>query len=426
MGHFYPMLALFQKAPPLLLLTSLSVSQAEPVSHYVAPNGNDSDAGSTESPFRTLSKAYSVVGAGDTIYLRGGTYPVASQITLSKSGEAGMPIEIFAYPGETPVLDGSTMSHSAGTAIIRITGNYHHVRGIDIVRSTDYGMRVLFSASHNIIERNRFYRNGRNSDWGGSGFNMRGSGSHNLILNNDSFFNRDLNDNNADGFQFTSTGTGNVLRGNRAWNNIDDGFDGFQTIPNETAAPFIIEENWAWKNGFDENGLAGTAGSGSGFKLGGGDNRDDRKSGGHLVQRNLSWNNRRWGFSDNGAELSITFFNNTAYNNPTRDFWCYGQGESHVLRNNLAYAGGTISSDCKEDSIHNSWDAHVGITVRSTTFRSLDDSIARGARQTNGSLPESDFLQLTSNSNAIDRGIDVGLVYYGAAPDLGKFEHANR
>lgn len=46
-----------------------------------------------------------------------------------------------------------------------------------------------------------------------------------------------------------------------------------------------------------------------------------------------------------------------------------------------------------------------------------------GPRQSDGSLPDLDFLKLTENSQMIDKGIDVGLSYTGSAPDLGAYEY---
>ena len=44
------------------------------------------------------------------------------------------------------------------------------------------------------------------------------------------------------------------------------------------------------------------------------------------------------------------------------------------------------------------------------------------ARQADGSLPVLPFLRLAAGSPLIDRGVNVGLPYNGAAPDLGAFE----
>src|SRR3954454_24527823 len=63
---------------------ALAATQA---TYYVAPTGNDANAGTITSPFRTLQRARDVVRTvnanmiGDiNVFLRGGTYPVSSTI----------------------------------------------------------------------------------------------------------------------------------------------------------------------------------------------------------------------------------------------------------------------------------------------------------------------------------------------------------
>jgi hypothetical protein len=43
-------------------------------------------------------------------------------------------------------------------------------------------------------------------------------------------------------------------------------------------------------------------------------------------------------------------------------------------------------------------------------------------RKANGSLPDVQFGHLAPGSGLIDKGVNVGLPYNGAAPDLGPFE----
>lgn len=55
----------------LMLLPAISGLSA---TWFVAPNGLDSNRGSSNSPFATIMKAQSAASAGDTVDLRGGTY----------------------------------------------------------------------------------------------------------------------------------------------------------------------------------------------------------------------------------------------------------------------------------------------------------------------------------------------------------------
>ncbi len=72
---------------------------------YVSPAGSDSAGnGSVQAPFLTVRKAYAVATSGDSIVLRGGTYPVTGNglSSLAKSG-----VSIRSYPGEVATFDGS-------------------------------------------------------------------------------------------------------------------------------------------------------------------------------------------------------------------------------------------------------------------------------------------------------------------------------
>lgn len=60
--------------------------------------------------------------------------------------------------------------------------------------------------------------------------------------------------------------------------------------------------------------------------------------------------------------------------------------------------------------------------MNAADFLSLDDTIARGPRQADGSLPVSDYLRLAPDSNLIDAGKNLGMPFSGLAPDLGAFE----
>ena len=72
---------------------------------YVAPDGDDSHAGTRGRPFRTVQKALDGVRAGDTVIVREGTYRETAR--LKASGTETAPIHIMAMPGEVVVLSGA-------------------------------------------------------------------------------------------------------------------------------------------------------------------------------------------------------------------------------------------------------------------------------------------------------------------------------
>lgn len=404
-------------ASGLFFLSALSTSLANAADYYVATTGSDSNAGSISSPFLTIAKGYAMAAAGDTVYVRGGTYSPSTKLLLNKNGTSGNPIRIFAYTGELPILDGINMSEQ-WTAALHVTGSWNHVRGLKVMRAPDYGVIVTststLAGSNNTLENLEVTTSGRlYTD--GKGIAIFEAAANNLVLNCDSHHNRSTVTGNADGFQMGSTGTGNVLRGNRAWRNADDGFDMWN------GAPTTLENNWAWENGYDDS--LNRLGDGNGFKLGG--HHSGKSSGGHTVRNNAAWRNPGNGFDENGALNAITLDNNTAWSNgptmPGGVSWAknfYLPVLSNTLRNNLSHVGG---QDVNGTESNNSW--NLSVTVSDADFASLSQTIAAGPRGANGALPDTDFLRLASGSDLIDAGTNLGQPYEGAAPDLGAFEY---
>lgn len=62
------------------------------------------------------------------------------------------------------------------------------------------------------------------------------------------------------------------------------------------------------------------------------------------------------------------------------------------------------------------------VAITAADFLGLDEADLVKPRQPNGELPDVPFLHLAPGSDAIDAGVNVGLPFRGAAPDLGAFE----
>ncbi|TIL98879.1 MAG: hypothetical protein E5Y64_23240, partial [Mesorhizobium sp.] len=371
-------------------------------SYYVSPDGSNNATGLLEAPFASLQHAHDIAKPGDTIYMRGGVYELTSGVQLTNDGTSGNPITVTNYQDEVPILDGSSMT--GGYVVDMASASWNHIKGLEIRNGAEGGLAIQGESHNNVIEMLDVHHNGWNSQWEGKGIVMFGSSSNNLLLNNDSHHNQDLNLTNADGFQIATTGTGNVLRGNTAWANSDDGFDFFNVQDNTDAAPLLIEGNWAFDNGYANDGSAG--GDGYGFKLGGARPGTSSTSGGHTVSDNVAWGNRSVGFSAESSD-PVTLENNTAYNNGQYNygFWA---GE-HTFRNNLSAGTGRVEAYGSTEG--NSWT--MPVTVDSSDFVSLDDSTARGDRAADGSLPTTQFLHLANGSDL------AGLGAFQTAPSGG-------
>ena len=234
-----------------------------------------------------------------------------------------------------------------------------------------------------------------------------GPAINNLVINNDVHDNDDElgSGGAANGINLSAAGSGNVIRGNRAWRNADDGIDMWNS------APALIENNWVSLSGYDQDGVT-PRGDGQGFKLGGTGPND----GGHTLKNNVSWKNREDGFHENGGDLPMKMYNNTAWSNGRNSFWF--DNPATTFRNNISHdTVGRVAGSASS----NSWT--LSVTVNDSDFGSLSDACARGPRQANGSLPNCSFLRLATGSDLIDKGTNVGIPYTGSAPDLGAFEY---
>jgi hypothetical protein len=89
--------------------------------------------------------------------------------------------------------------------------------------------------------------------------------------------------------------------------------------------------------------------------------------------------------------------------------------------NCVSYAGGGIDIVAGSIQVSNSW--QNGLSVSASGFVSLDPALAQAPRNADYSLPTNDFARLAAGSDLIDAGINVGLPFNGAAPDLGAYEY---
>src|ERR1043166_4277009 len=117
---------------------------------YVSPSGKDTNSGSISAPFYNVSKAVRLVAAGDTIYVRGGTFSYSATILITNTGTPSARINLWAYPNEHPVLDFSSMADDPANRGIRLTtnsasgvgGSYYYIKGLEIYRAGDNGMKI--------------------------------------------------------------------------------------------------------------------------------------------------------------------------------------------------------------------------------------------------------------------------------------------
>src|SRR5690606_35564893 len=235
----------------LCLLAGSATSLALAAEYYVAPNGNDGNAGtSPAAPWRTIGKANAAVKPGDIVYLRSGKY-VNDPIRPGRSGTAGSEIRYVAYPGEQPVLTSNSTS-VLKVAIDLTDRSYVVVDGIDVdgVRPgpkahVDHFVN-LYNASYNTISNGTFrYANG----W--HGIRITYEAHHNRLLDNVIDFVGVYDDGTGhdygDAIQILRGSHHNLLRGNvitRGAHNLLQ-VDG----PNNVIIENVFENDWSEKEG---------------------------------------------------------------------------------------------------------------------------------------------------------------------------------
>lgn len=397
----------------LVLLAGFS-RNASSQPYYVATTGSDSNSGTLASPFKTITKAVSLVQAGETIYIRGGTYSLTATITTGKSGTETARISMLSYPGEKPILDFSAQVLNGSNRGIVLTGSWWHIKGLAITGAGDNGM-LISGGSNNIIELCNFYRNRD------SGMQLDNGASDNNIINCDSYFNADPPDyGDADGFAPKLTvGGGNHFSGCRAWLNCDDGWDGYLRGANDVST--TLENCWSFRNGYMEDGTdAGVNANGNGFKMGG---SDDKSLAHNFTLKNcLAFGNKAKGFDQNNNRGSMTLYNCTGHGNLVANYRIkteLDEGNMLTLKN-CVELGGTVELAAFALQEKNSW--LPPFTVTGADFRSTDPVGADGPRQSDGRLPHIEYMHLASGSDLIDAGVNVGMPFAGTAPDLGCFE----
>lgn len=368
---------------------------------FVSPNASNNGNGSSGSPYRSIQDAVDSAQAGDTIYLRGGTYRPSSNIHFKKKGTSSKRYTISSYQSEEVIIDGNNMPGTPaplGASLPNSERGIFHVEGAEYWRFIHitftrgpYGVYV--KDSHN----NYFERLTTHSNYE-TGFHMQNSISNNEIVYLDTYNNADPRNNgqNADGMAIKEgSGAGNIIRGIRSYENADDGIDLYEFTSSVT-----ITDNIVFDNGINRWGFNPYRGDGLGIKLGGG-SVANRRPVNHVARNNFSFRNRR-GFSDNNMPGDMTLIHNTAWKNREEGF--NQRSADATYTNNLAANNADTSNLSGQNALRtnvrqsgNNWES--GGSFRDSDFIATSTSLAKGRRQSNGKIVPSDFLRPANGRN---------------------------
>jgi|CXWL01.1.fsa_nt_gi hypothetical protein len=394
----------FKRLTTALLMALFVARAAHAATYYVATTGNDANAGTSTVPWRTVAKAVSTMVAGDTTYVRGGTYN-EGVIYFKRSGTQAAQIKLLNYPGESPVIscNPSTpgtgpfnriiLQHASGP---NVAVGWITIEGFEITKCWD-GIKVQ-SANDITIQRNWIHDNQPGQGILGSG--ARILINRNIITHNGNFGNCTV-----------GTGTSNDC-------NQDHGI-------------YMNGANITITNNLIYNSL------GYGIQINGNATYDATKcaSSDHCVTRNWRIANNTFAYQKYRSAIIVwssvrtsTFENNICYENAvelaTNSSQCISFQSPNAntfinIRNNLSYASGSgglqfIDSSATE-GVHYTQSGNV---VGNPLF------VNGGSN----ALPTSPNFALTSGSPAINRGLNlyadgVRTDFSGAArPQTGAFD----
>ncbi|QRN98431.1 right-handed parallel beta-helix repeat-containing protein [Archangium violaceum] len=445
---------------------------------WVAPNGNDTAAGTERAPFRTVSKALSLLQPGEAVFLKTGTYTERLRLD-SRDGAPGRYLTVKAAPGAKPVIKPA----GSGTTLLDVRRAYWRVEGLtlDVAGEDSFAAFWRGAGAHHGILRGCTLKNGTS----GAGVNVAERASDVLIEDNAIFNFQRSGDSHGVVVQTNSRNV--VVRGNDIHHNSGDGVqclgpEGGATEPGTPFDNLLVEDNDLHEN--RENGAdiktctrvtlrgnriwghrrsASSAGEGVVVHLSARDItleenevRDNGRGiniGGvrqgspptHIVlRRNLVLD----GYGADGNEgtgiridtaVNVKVHHNTVWNMPTH---CLGLGNGDSgpsqdveARNNIfgacaimVRAGSARSGVSFDGNLYFSPQGHVSFRVDGkypdlVGWRSATRWDAHSVEEEPGFQDaEAGDFRLGSASAARNEGLSLGQAYCGSAPDMGARE----
>lgn len=345
---------------------------------YVSPTGSDSNTGTASAPFKTVQKALDTVKAGQTIYLREGTYTALN--TFKSSGTEGNYITLRNYPGEKPYL---TMTAGSSGAILRLDGNdYIKIEGLEIGGlSSAIAQGILLDGNENhVIIRNNDIHNfvttkpGENENGEANAILCYGEGKTEEDSINNICIENNLVHNNTTGWCESVSVTGNTkyvnIINNTVYDNTNIGIDfygnaGYCSIPALDQPRYCVAAgNVIYGSICDYAECAGLYVDGArdivlennishdnmyGIEIGSEELQADYPVKNIIARNNLVYNNSAGGIRVGGYDRNKTgyvtdtkIYNNTVVNNGEGEGgWngelCFVKCDGVDVRNNIVY-----------------------------------------------------------------------------------------
>lgn len=338
---------------------------AHAATYYVATNGNDGSPGTSSQPWRTIAHATSKMVAGDTTYVRGGTYN-EGEIRFVRSGTQSAPIKLFNQSGQLPVINCTTSKSSYPRIYLLGSGSTPSARAVGWITIEGFEIRncyngIKFENGHDLTIR-------RNWIHDASAPGILGNGTR-ILIDRNRITSRGSHGIYANGTAYTVTN--NLIQGNLTYGIQLNGSPSSYYSSSKHAGPeYALSANWIIAN----NTIAYS-----------------RNAAGIVI----------WGSTCNNARIEDNIF----YENAVTQSTAAPQGINFVsttcrgisIRNNLAYAtgsGGTLflGAEAKQG-------------VQYTQSGNIVNTTNPGFVNAPASPIASPNFALTSQSSAVNKGI---------------------
>ena len=328
--------------PLCALLFLIGAVTVQAATYYTATTGNDGWPGTISQPFRTVAHGVETLRAGDTLYIRAGTYAERLHHNSGLSWPSGISwtnaVTIAAYPGETV-----TLQPGAGTAVVSIETAEQYIIFDGLIfdainTGAESGVQTMNGANHirfQNCEIKNSWQNGVMIGWGG----LKITSDYN------EFINCTIHHNGRDG---SSQLTGVNISGPNTQPGLGRGHGFYIETSHNLVRNCVIHSNGEY-----------------GLKFYYGDPGSGRRANHNTVRDSILYKNgqntTRYGHPIGGGILLATGTNNRAINNivyNNNDIYQHGIDTGYTATDSLIY----------NNTIYN---VGVGIQVTSTSTNAI-------------------------------------------------------
>jgi hypothetical protein len=394
--------------------------------YYVSTTGNNSNAGTLISPWLTINYGVEQLSAGDTLYVRGGTYK--ERVTCIRSGSVSNKINIVAYTGETPIVDGDnyTLPNYDWGVLFNVYGDYVYVYGLTVQYSNWMG--ILVSGKNCIIDNCISHHHMENG--------ILITGDYSIVQNCTVHHACMSNENGiqtrsgwASGLSAARSPIGATIKNNIVYNNWGEGISTYEAIDT------VIEGNVCYDSYSTNYYLSDTTGTilqgnlayhtqnmagGANVGIMMGDELYDPPSANNTVINNIVFGSYRnfywWQGTDGGGLSNILIANNTFVNTKSNQNFIIAYSTDHSntrIENNLI-----LQEDSLEISYFGTLD---GLTLSNNLWSKtstsgsgstdiIGDPLLAKVGGTGSGLLSYTYFELLDDSPAIDAGVSLSEV----------------